>query len=109
MAAGEPGDEGPQFYVCCEQGVLLESKTVKDSIIDLIAIYRYFVFDITYPKSHSAILLFFNIMFLTLRTARLYQWPLQNLLATFTSISCVICIPDVIHNSSHCIGFCSCL
>ena len=29
---GVPGDEHAQFYVCCEQSVLLESKTVKDAI-----------------------------------------------------------------------------
>lgn len=38
--------------------MLYESKTVKDSIIDLIA--AYYAFNISYPKSLGAILLFFQ-------------------------------------------------
>ena len=55
---GQAGDETAQFYVCCEQGMLLEAKTVKDAIIDLTA--AYYVFDITYPKGVDGILLFFQ-------------------------------------------------
>jgi len=55
---GLAGTETAQFFVCCEQSVLLESKTVRDAIIDLLA--AYFTFDIAYPKNISAMLLFFQ-------------------------------------------------
>ena len=48
---GAAGDETAQYYVCCEQSVLLESKTVKDAIVDMMA--TYFVFDIADPKGHQ--------------------------------------------------------
>lgn len=50
--------ENCQVFVCSEQDILLESKSVKDAIIDLVA--TYFVFDIAYPKQLNAILLFFQ-------------------------------------------------
>ena len=37
-----------QAFVCCEQGVLVESKSVKAALTDLIM--TYFVFNIAYPK-----------------------------------------------------------
>jgi len=53
---GIAGEINFQVFVCAEQAVLLESKTVQDALIDLLA--TYFVFDISYPKCLSAILLF---------------------------------------------------
>ena len=47
-----------RFYVCCEQSVLTESKNVRDAIIDLMA--TYYVFDMAYPKTISAVMLFFQ-------------------------------------------------
>ena len=38
---GTAGDENAEFYVCCEQSVLTESKTVRDAVIDLMASYHY--------------------------------------------------------------------
>ena len=55
---GVPGESNLQVFVCAEQAVLVESKTVQDSLIDLLA--AYFVFDISYPKCLSAVLLFFQ-------------------------------------------------
>ena len=65
---GAAGDETVQYYVCCEQSVLLESKTVKDAIIYMMA--AYFVFDIAYPKAISAVMLFFSILCLKLEINR---------------------------------------
>ena len=48
VTTGIAGEEQFQVFVCAEQSVILESKSVKDSLIDLIA--AYFVFDISYPK-----------------------------------------------------------
>ena len=50
--------ENCQFFVCSEQDILLESKSVQDAIIDLIA--TYYVFDIAYPKPLNVVLLFFQ-------------------------------------------------
>ena len=55
---GVPGDENCQFFICGEKDIFLESKTLKDAIIDLISFY--FVFDVAYPKYVNAILLFFQ-------------------------------------------------
>lgn len=55
---GVAGDENCQFFICGEKDVFLESKTLKDAIIDLVAFY--FVFDVAYPKYLNAILLFFQ-------------------------------------------------
>ena len=53
---GVAGETNFQVFVCAEQAVLVKSKTVQDSLIDLLA--AYFIFDISYPKHMSAILLF---------------------------------------------------
>lgn len=50
--------ENCQFFVCSEQEIVLESKSVQDAIIDLIA--TYFVFDIAYPKPLNSILILFQ-------------------------------------------------
>ena len=53
VITGIAGDENAQFYVCAEQH---ESSTMRDAVLDLVV--SYFVFDISYPKSLSAILIF---------------------------------------------------
>lgn len=55
---GNPDESNFQVFVCTEQEVLLESKSLQDSLIDLIS--TYFVFDISYPKSLAAVFLFFQ-------------------------------------------------
>ena len=56
VITGVPGEENCQFFICGEKDVLLESKSLKDAIVDLISFY--FVFDVVYPKYLNAILLF---------------------------------------------------
>ena len=51
---GVPGDEHAQFYVCCEQSVLLESKTVKDAIT---VIWLYFALKIFRTLLFRAVLI----------------------------------------------------
>ena len=53
VITGVTGDENAQFYVCAEQH---ESSTMRDTVLDLVV--SYFVFDISYSKSLSAILIF---------------------------------------------------
>ena len=58
VITGIPGDENAQFFICGEKEVLMESKTLRDAIIDLIC--HYFIYDISYPKYLDSILLFFQ-------------------------------------------------
>ena len=58
LVTGIPGADNCQVFVCCEKEIFLESKSIKDSLLDLIA--TYFVFDICYPKVLNAILIFFQ-------------------------------------------------
>lgn len=54
---GTPG-YSYQVHICAEGWVYLESKNLRESIVDLIA--AYFIFNIAYPKFLDAILLFFQ-------------------------------------------------
>ena len=56
VISGNLEEDNTQFFVCAEQRILLESNTVKDAILDMIA--SYFVFDISYSKSTGAALIF---------------------------------------------------
>ena len=47
-----------QYFICVEQTIYLEAKTLTDAITDLVA--TYFVFNISYPRSTSPILIFFQ-------------------------------------------------
>ena len=58
LVTGIPGTDNCQVFVCCEKEIFMESKSIKDSLLDLIA--TYFVFDIAYPKFLSAVLIFFQ-------------------------------------------------
>lgn len=72
MITGISGEEQSQVFICAEGSVLLESKSIKDSIIDLISIY--YIFDISYPKCLNSVLLFFQHYVFNLKD----QQPLPN-------------------------------
>ena len=59
---GKAGTEAAQYFIICENSVLLESKSLRDAFVDLIA--TYYVFDIAYPRSVAGSCYFFNILFL---------------------------------------------
>ena len=56
LLTGQPGMENYQVFICCEGQLYLESKSIKDALLDLIS--TYFVFDIVYPKNLRNVLLF---------------------------------------------------
>ena len=56
LVTGESGTDNSQVFVCCEGQLYIESKSVKDALLDLIL--TYFVFDIMYPKPLRNILIF---------------------------------------------------
>ena len=46
-----PGDKSSQIFICCEKEIFITLKSIRDGLIDLMAIY--FVFDINFPKHIS--------------------------------------------------------
>ena len=84
MFTGMPGEENAQFYVCCEQSALLESKTVADAVIDLLA--AYFVFDISYPKHISAVLLFFQHCVFGLKDSQTFPQSASKLVSNLSKV-----------------------
>ena len=66
------GTPESQVFICAEKFILLESKSLKDSIIDLIGVY--FIFNIAYQENVNAILLFFQHYVFKMKD----QQPLPN-------------------------------
>ena len=56
LITGNAGLENSQIFICCENDILMEPKTVRDAILELLA--TYFVFDIVYPRGVCGILVF---------------------------------------------------
>ena len=51
-------DATTQCFICVEQSIFVEVKSLTDAIIDLLA--TYYAFNISYPKSTSPLLIFFQ-------------------------------------------------
>ena len=83
LFTGEPGEANAQYLVCCECDVLLESKTVQELVLDLIA--TYFVFNIEYPKSMRAFLLFFQHIVFSLKDDQALPAAVANLVTSLNS------------------------
>ena len=39
LVTGKPGMETSQIFICCEGQIFAESKSMKDALFDLIAVY----------------------------------------------------------------------
>ena len=65
--------------------MLLESKTVKDAIIDMMA--AYFVLDIVYPKAISAVMLFFQHTVFEIRDKQALPAPTLKLVSNLSKLS----------------------
>ena len=55
------GSENAQLFIACERQIVCESKSLLDTVIDLIACY--YVFDISYPEGVQSVLVFLNMSF----------------------------------------------
>lgn len=55
---GRIGSRSTQFFICAEKGIVVESKTLRDVLLDLICFF--YVADIAYPKNILGMLLFFQ-------------------------------------------------
>ena len=58
VLTGLHDDSTIQYFICVEQTIYVEVKRLTDAIIDLIATYS--VFNISYPRSISPVLIFFQ-------------------------------------------------
>ena len=58
IAVGEYYGDNAQYFIVCEQAQLVESKSLLDSLIDLIA--TFYVFNIAYPSQLAGIFLFLH-------------------------------------------------
>lgn len=81
---GKPGEENAQYYVCAENGVLVESKSIRAVIIDLLA--TYYVFDLSYPKTISAFLLFFQHIIFELKDSQAFPATAAKLVANLNKV-----------------------
>ena len=98
VITGICGDENSQIFICAEKNVFLESKTIMQAVIDLIAFY--FVYDITYPKYVNSILMFFQHYVFRLTDKQPVPATLMKLtgnLKQFDSITCYICVIIVLY------------
>ena len=80
-----PGADSTQYFIICEGAILLESKTLRDSFIDLIS--SYYIFDIAYPKSVAAVLLFFQHMVFNLKDQQQHPACLTKLLQNIDAMN----------------------
>ena len=69
LITGDAGLDKSQLFICCENDILMESKTIQDAMLELLA--TYFTFDIMYPKCVSGILIFHQHMCYDYRTSML--------------------------------------
>lgn len=76
---GKPGTTNCQYMIACESFVLTESKSFKDSLIDLIS--AYYVFDIAYPKPLASCLIFFQHFVFDLKDSQLVPLSTSTLIA----------------------------
>lgn len=52
----KPGTESSQIFVCCESQIFLEVKSMIHAMLDMMS--AFYVFDVSYPKSLHAMLIF---------------------------------------------------
>ena len=65
---GMPGTEEAQYHICCEKQVVTESRGVRDAVLDLMCCY--FVFDTSYPKRLSSILVYIQHFLLGVKSSQ---------------------------------------
>ena len=82
---GIAGDENAQFYVYSEQKIVLESSSMRDAVLDLAA--SYFVFDISYPRSLSAILIFIQHEILGITDSQSIPMAAAKLMGNFKKLN----------------------
>ena len=72
------GEKGTQYFICAEKAFVTESKTLKDALLDLMCFY--YVFNISYPKTISAVFLFIQHIVCNLQDSQVHPKCLSKLL-----------------------------
>ena len=84
LITGDPGCENSQIFICCENDILMESKTIRDALLDLLA--AYFTFDIAYPKGISGILIFLQHFVLGLEDQQVIPSMTSKLISNLSKL-----------------------
>ena len=75
---GKVGEVGTQYFICAEKDLIIQAKTLKDALLDLIC--SYYIFNISYPKTISAVFIFFQHIVCNLKDAQVHPKCLCKLL-----------------------------
>ena len=81
VVTGQPGHENAQFFIVCEQAVLLESKSIQDALVDMIA--TYYVFTLHIQSQYQESCFFFNMLFLVYKTNKRHLHTFPSSYITF--------------------------
>ena len=81
---GRPGDDNAEYFVCCEQSILIESKSFLDVIIDMMS--SYYVFDISYPQHLFAVFLFFQHFVFKIKESQPHPPALSKLIKNVKAV-----------------------
>ena len=52
LVTGTPGQESAHYFICVEKRILLESRAMKEAVINLMSVF--YVLDLAYPKELAA-------------------------------------------------------
>lgn len=78
-------EEGQQYFIVVEKTLIAESNSLPTAIVDLIA--SYFVFDIVYPNTLYAVLIFIQHFVLGIVDKQKVPQNVSVLLSSLTKIS----------------------
>jgi len=84
LVTSKSGTETSQIFICCEGEIYIESKSIKDALLDLLS--TYFVFDVAYPKSTQNILLFFQHHVFNLQDQQISSSAVKTLVANLEKL-----------------------
>lgn len=83
MIVGYKG-ENPQYFVCAEKKILCQTVKIKEAFLDIIAVY--YVYNISYPKFSSVVLLFFQQYVFNIKDSQIIPIPLIRLISSLNAL-----------------------
>ena len=87
LVVGEAGASDAHYFVANDTETLMESQSMPDAILDLVAVYH--VFEVPYPKQQEAILVFLEhfVFDLKLRSNSNIPIATANLVANLSRVT----------------------
>ena len=85
LVTGNAGEERAQYFICCEKRILLESRGMKEAVINLMSVF--YVFDLAYPKELAAILIFIQNYILGFKDSRKLPLSVQKLICNLNRLN----------------------